>query len=234
MPVRTLVKTDEERLIALTIAKMNNDGLSETYLVLRPETVIRLNNLQPLFAEKMHKRNSALAQQSLSTAQLNELRARLRMYISHFIQVFNLGIQRGVYRATDRPLFNIDFTSEKLPYLKNDSSLLSYGADIIAGDAVRVAAGGAPMLNPTTAELEAVFNDFNACRIAHSHLKYAYDISQEAVAALRKSADSLILRIWNEVETYFSEDEISSKRRKASLWGVKYKSLPGENVQATD
>ena len=79
------------------------------------------------------------------------------------------------------------------------------------------------MSNPSVAiELKLTHADMKAALASQSNLKDDFDHAQEAVAALRADADSLILRIWNEVETYFSEEDIESKRRYAREWGVVY------------
>lgn len=55
-----------------------------------------------------------------------------------------------------------------------------------------------------------------------STLKDAYDRAQETVSNMRPDVDKLILKIWDEVETYYNQEPITSKRRFAREWGVVY------------
>jgi hypothetical protein len=51
---------------------------------------------------------------------------------------------------------------------------------------------------------------------------------QEKVAEERKTADKLILNIWNEVEACFADLEPEKKRKKAAEYGVVYIYRPSE------
>jgi hypothetical protein len=46
---------------------------------------------------------------------------------------------------------------------------------------------------------------------------------------MRPQENDLILHIWNEVETYYSSEDASSKRRKCREWGIVYINVPEEN-----
>ena len=116
----------------------------------------------------------------------------------------------------------LDVSSNSVPSLSSEEKLKTWASRLETGDPLRVAGGGAAMSNPTIAELSVVFTDMKAANTSQSNLKDDYDKAQESVAALRSEVDSLILRIWNEVETYFSEEDIESKRRKSREWGVVY------------
>ena len=59
------------------------------------------------------------------------------------------------------------------------------------------------MVMPSIAEVTAEVNLFKTLNASQSTLKDAYDNAQEAVSDMRPEVDSLILRIWDEVETAF-------------------------------
>jgi hypothetical protein len=42
------------------------------------------------------------------------------------------------------------------------------------------------------------------------------------VEELRPEADASVKKVWDEVETFYNEETITSKRRKAREWGVVY------------
>lgn len=231
MPIRRLPRTDEERASALNMGKKKKDNVPAAELPMSASTITRLDIAQPLFKQKMQARADALSAQSASTSGTDAQRNSTRMYISHYFQAFNNGVARGMFTAAERAYYKLDVSSEAVPALDSDEKLLTWGANLIEGDAQRVAAGGAAMAMPTTAEVEAVFSVFATSNQQQSNLKDAYDQAQEAVSSMRSDVDSLILRMWNEIEAAYSEEDAPSKRRKSRSWGVVYISSPGEGTE---
>jgi hypothetical protein len=213
------------------MGKKKKDNVPVAAWPMSPSTITRLDTAQPLFKQKMQARADALSAQSASTSGTDAQRNSTRMYISHYFQAFNNGVARGMFTAAERAYYKLDISSEAVPALDSDEKLLTWGANLIEGDAQRIAAGGAAMAMPTTAEVDAVFSVFATSNQQQSNLKDAYDQAQEAVSSMRNDVDSLILRMWNEIEASFSEEDAPSKRRKAREWGVVYISSPGEGTE---
>jgi hypothetical protein len=234
MPIRRLPRTDEERNSALTSGKTKKDSVPPAENVLSAQTTLRLDAQQPLFAQKMLERGVALSNQAGSTLPLTPLKERARMFISHFIQAFNNGIERGMFPANARGFYQLNVSSKAVPSLDSEEKIITWGDRLIAGDPLRVVAGGAPMAMPTIAEVNAEHSAFKAENTLQNNLKGAYDVAQEAVENLRPDTDSLIVRMWNEIETAYSEESISSKRRKSRQWGVVYVLSPGETPSPDD
>jgi hypothetical protein len=228
MPKRRLPRTDEERNAALTAAKTKKDSVPAAQNILTPPTTLRLDTQQPVFAQKMVERGVALSNQTGSTAPLTQLKERARMFISHFIQAFNNGIERGMFTANTRGFYQLDVNSKAVPPLDTEEKIITWGDRLVAGDPLRVATGGAAMAMPTITEVGVELAAFKTENTLQSNLKGAYDLAQEAVEALRPDADSLIVRLWNEIETAYSEEAPASKRRKSREWGVVYIPSPGE------
>jgi len=228
MSQRRLPETDEARNAALTSAKTKKDNVLPAEIVLSPGTVTRLDTQQPVFFQKMLERGIALGNQVGSTEPLNQKKERTRMFISHFFQSFNNGVDRGMFPKDDRGFYQLPISSGAVPDLKSEEKLITWGDRIEAGDPLRVTAGGAAMAMPTAAEVITELNAYKTENNLQSNLKGAYDLAQEAVAGLRPAADSLILRMWNEIETAYSEESAPSKRRKSREWGVVYIPSPGE------
>jgi hypothetical protein len=222
MPTRRLPISDEGRLRALNAAKRKNDSIPLVDQFLTAQTKTRLDTQQPLFQTAMQKRSNALAEQGGSTALVNTAFTGGYNYISHFIQVFNFGIVRGKYPANHRAFYNLDISSDKLPVLRSEEDIATWGMRISEGDAARVAAGGVAMANPSAVEVAAALASFNTENTSQSGLKDAYDTAQEVVEVLREEADGVIKRVWNEVETFYSEETPASKRRNAREWGIVY------------
>jgi hypothetical protein len=234
MPIRNLPRTDAERNSALTSAKTKKDSVLPAENVLSAQTTVRLDVQQPLLAQKMLERGVALSNQAGSTMPLTPLKERARMFISHFIQAFNNGIERGMFPANARGFYQLNVSSKAVPPLDSEEKIITWGDRLIAGDPLRVAAGGVAMAMPTIAEVNAEYSAFKAENTLQNNLKGAYDVAQEAVENLRPDTDSLIVRMWNEIETAYSEETAPSKRRKSRQWGVVYVLSPGETPSPDD
>jgi hypothetical protein len=170
----------------------------------------------------MHVSDTKLALQADTTSDVKKAMATARIFISHFIQVFNLGVTRAVYSAGQRAYFHLDVISEALPELTKESDISTWGDNIVDGDLARVAAGGAAMSNPTALQVKAAVLDFNTKNTDQSGKKDAFDTSQEDIIALVPEAEKVVKKVWDEVETFYNEETPSSMRRKSREWGVVY------------
>lgn len=217
---RRLPNTDVTREKALTQAKTKNDSIPVGSQFLTPPTIIRLNAAQPAFTTAMQNRGNALAAQAGATSGVTLAFTITRMYISHFFQVFNLGVFRGKYLPQHRAFYQLDVNSDSVPALSTQQDVAQWGQRVADGDAARVAAGGVAMANPTAAEVNAVVTDYITKNTAQSGMKDSFDNTQQAVAALHEESDKVIKKVWDEVDTFYNEEEPTSKRRKCREWGV--------------
>ncbi|MFC2092329.1 carboxypeptidase-like regulatory domain-containing protein [Bacteroidota bacterium] len=230
---RRLPNSDETRHVALSTAKTKKDNTPPGNIVITPNTTTRLDAAQPLFAQKMQARGKALLLQSISTSLKAAAQAKAKMYISHFIQTFNMGVDRGVFPTSHRAFYQLEISSKKVPPLNTEPLVTFWVQRLIDGDVERLAAGEAAIQMPSIAEVTTEYNIFKTANIEQSTAKDAYDKSQEAVSGMRPEVGKLILRIWDEVETAFDDEPIESKRRKAREWGVVYVSTQKATITGT-
>ncbi|MFC2092645.1 carboxypeptidase regulatory-like domain-containing protein [Bacteroidota bacterium] len=219
---RKLAQSDVKRMIALDTGKTKKDNTAPADVVLTPNTVTRLDTTQPLFKQKMQERGNTLQAQSDATAVKDAAMEKSKMFISHFIQCFNNGVKRGVFPVSHKAFYQLDVNSDSVPTMNTEAEVNLWGNHLIDGDAERITAGGSAMSMPAIAEVTTEVNLFQTLNADQSTAKDAYDNAQEAVSDMRPEVDSLILRIWDEVETAFNDEPIESKRRKAREWGVVY------------
>jgi hypothetical protein len=227
---RKLVNTDEGRKVALNTAMFKKSTTAPDKIAITQPTSDRLDIQQPLFAANMLARGTALAEQSAATSSKDTSMGVSKMYDSHFFQAFFNGVERGIYPKAHKAFYQLDVNSSSLPPLVKEADILLWGKNIIDGDAARVLAGGAAMSNPTALEVSAKYTLFLNANNTQSTKKDAYDAAQEVVSGMRTEVDSLILRIWNEVETYYDNEPIESKRRNAREWGVVYVSTRSSKI----
>lgn len=216
---RRLPNSDQTRDRALTTAKERMDAVAPADMAITPITQERLTNIQDLFKKAMQERANALVAQADGTAAMDPSKNAARMYISHFIQVFNLGVTRAVYTASARAFYQLDVSSDALPSLSTEAEILQWGQRLKDGDTARTTAGGAAMSNPTIAEVNTKTADFKTKNDTQGLKKTDYDNAQQAVVALHDEADKTIKKVWDEVETFYNEEEPASMRRKAREWG---------------
>lgn len=216
---RRLPRSDFGRQQALNTALNKN---SITPGPLNATTVTRLTAMKGAYDTGIITHGNAKAAQGNGTPVKDAAIALLRMFISHFVQVFNLGVRRAKYPAADRSFYQINISSESVPNLDDEDDVLLWGSRLVTGDPLRVAAGGAAMENPDIAEVATAHTGATTAFNTYSTLAENLDTAEEALAALNPDADTLIKRIWDEVETFYGEEEPSSKRENARRWGVIY------------
>ena len=206
----------------------NTYNISETFadkstLAIPRDVYDRLVIFYPQMEREMREYNVAMSAQTGVSAAKWTAFYRSAMFCSHYFQAFNNGILRGVFLANHRQLYNIDVNSSKIPPITNENDLLTWAANIKAGDADRVTAGGKPMSNPTAAEVETEFQAYFALAQQQTTLKINSNKEQEDVSALIDEGYLLVRDIYDEVEHKYRHDTDSSKRAKCRDWGVVYK-----------
>ena len=231
MPFRRLPDTDAGRTKALTTAKEKADTTDPAQWAIDAATKARLDATLPSWKTEVTERGTALSGQLEASKEEDEAQAFCALTSTHFIQVFNLGIKRGVYKASDRAYYGIDGNDENTPRITTEADTTLWAQRLIDGEAERTAAGGADMANPSVDDVQAAFADWQSKHTTQSGKKDEYDKEQEDVEGMRPDVDDLIVDIWDEVEFTFRKDDAPSKRRKAREWGVFYDTRPGEEPE---
>ena len=134
--------TTYTRIMALYLAKAKNDTLT-TPSPLRDKTIERLNAIYPLLNDTVKELNAATAQWANQARVKSEAKGKTVMLCSHFIQVFDMGVKRGIFDRTARIYFGLPESSAKLPRMIQDMEILTVAGNLIKGDAKRVEAGTA-------------------------------------------------------------------------------------------
>ena len=89
--------------------------------------------------------------------------AKLTMGISHFHQVLDLGVARGIFSAGARGYYGRDITASSIPNLSSYAAIAEAGEAVVNGEAARKTAEGAayvPMALPSAAEVGALLTQF--------------------------------------------------------------------------
>lgn len=228
MPFRRLPDSDVARLQALQAAADRAGVTDPAELAFSATTKTALDAMLPRWKTELDERGQALAAQAQATELVQAQKARLRMWLSHFFQVLNMGIDRGVFAAGDRASYQLDVSQTSLPSLTTEADLLMWGERVVSGEATRTTAGGTALPFPTAADVDAELTAFRTLRDEQSSRQQAHDAEQQDVVDLRDEVDSLVRDIWDEVEFQFRREPSTTLRRRSRDYGVTYVSRPGE------
>ena len=229
---RRLPQSNPAREKALNKAKNKKDNPGPAGNFLTTPTTNRLDAIQPDYHTGMRQINIKGAAANAATRLKNTAKQLCYIFVSSFIQAFNLGVKMGVYQPDDRRFYQIDESSDALPPMTTDDDLVEVGKHVIDGEADRIAAGGTAHPFPLIATVQTKYSSYKNKNTDQNSAQEELDNAQEAVGALNTEADKVIKKIWDEVETFYNEEDTESMRANARHWGVVYVTL-GEKATIT-
>ena len=230
MPYRRLPNTDQARIRSLETAinKMRN---SDYYApVLSPDLFNRAETKLQQFKGAVNRYVKSLEGQvnySKSDAYQDRLKTA-RMYVSHFLTVFNLCVKRGEMKPADRDYYSIPQDSGELPDMSSDISVIRCCENTIQGEKARTNKGGIPIYNPTIAQVAVHYDLFKELYDKQCGLRQLTEESLMVVSLMRPQIDEVILEVWNSIESYFSDLEGEKKLNACREYGLIYYYRKGE------
>jgi hypothetical protein len=222
MPYRRLPNTDAARYKALSIAYTKGREIPPFKLAFKQSTFQLVQTFLPLFEKAMYETKQAYLNQVKKNKEYVRVLKKAKLYISHFIQVVNMAIQRGDLQYSERTYFGMSDSMTKLPLLNSESDVITWGEKLIHGEDLRRSKGLSPIANPTIALVRVRYEQFLDSYKFQKTLQKNYQRSQEHLAGLRKEADHIIVKVWDEVENSYSEMTDEDKRTHSIDYGVSY------------
>lgn len=207
------------------------------------KTYVMLQGILPSFEHTYKLQRQSLSIQVNSNKEYQDVIKKARLYLSHFIRVMNMAVQRGDIRRDSFDFYGIPQDNPQLPVLNTEKDIIYWGEKIIEGEAKRLRAGRTPITNPTIAVVKVHFEKFmDALQFQKTLHKRTGDYGDK-ISDMRREADNIILKIWNEVEESFSGLDEEVKRKEAEKYGLIYvfrkselekaeeeKEMPKENI----
>ncbi|MDR1592252.1 MAG: hypothetical protein LBS16_05150 [Prevotellaceae bacterium] len=228
MPYRRLPKTDQARMRTLqTILSIEK----EFDIGALPVSFRLLNQAKTehaIFAHHVYLYSQSYEVWFEENKKYQQVIQNIRIYISHFIQVYNMAISRREFKAEGRQFYELPMDQRTVPDLSTDQSLLVWGKRLIDGERERIRCGGAPMTNPSIGKLQVHYEIFRDFKISQQTRQQTIDRNQEQVVDLRNRIDALIEEIWNCIEDYYKELPPYSRLQACSKCGVIYYYRTGE------
>ncbi len=234
MPYRRLPNTDEARVRALRCAVEEEKSYEIHKGAIAPKTLEDARVFLPMFENAQQFYKQAYQEQVNASKMLQELMKQARMYISHFIQVFNLAIIRNEVKAEHKTLYGMEPDSSSVPDMINDTSVLEWGERIIKGERERISQGGSPIYNPAIAKVTVHFEMFKDAYFKQKIYQRNTNRALEKLGLLRDQADSIILEIWNQVEDKFKEASDPASLEICRRYGLVYYYRKGEQMNVFD
>ena len=142
MPYRRLPNTDQARLRALKTAIFRCEGQEYGQETVDFSTMLDAKNIARQFESQLMLYQQALDNQVEANRQYQQALHNARMYLSHFIQVFNLSVIRGEIKAEHKHLYGLDPAANAVPDLSTEAAILQWGKRVIEGEGERVRKGG--------------------------------------------------------------------------------------------
>jgi hypothetical protein len=222
MPYRRLPNTDNARHKALLKAYHKGKETPPFKLAFSQSTFQLVVSFLPGFEKKILQQKSALTNQIERSKDYHILQKKARLYISHFVQVVNMAIQRGEISSTILDYYKLNGYSKKLPPLNTEEEIIKWGEKLIEGETQRVRKGMSPITNPTIAVVKVRYEKFLEAYRNQKNLQISNNRSLKELADSRPVADDIILQIWNEVEESFKDLPDDLRREKAMEYGLVY------------
>ena len=176
---------------------------------------------------------TALGNRKAETAESVAAMNKLKMYSSHLRTAVRHRALREEQPARIFDFYGLNSDGTQPTFNSRRERLLAAEA-LIAGDAEAVAAGYAPIVAPSAAELQVVYDAAMAQAGDLPAADKAYDEAQAAVAALRPQADKLIKAVRAAILYATYEMDAPSQRRVLRNYGSEYYYAPAEKVDDGD
>jgi len=241
MPYRKLPNSDTQFSAALDSAWNKWLHTSDSTRLITPEQARQLEDppnpipegyvlsLRAQFKKELADVGPALRAQTDVTEDLEHAAAALSQITSHFIQVFNFAVQRGVFARSDRAFYGLDVSGSVLPTLNSYDDAEQWAQKLVDGEKKRLEIPGAvPMAMPAASEVATALAAFRNLRTQQSAAKDAYGMEIGQVDLLRPQIVALIGDLWDTIEFNLRKNDGPTLRRFAREWGVVYLTRPGE------
>ncbi len=222
MPYRRLPNTDAARLRAMKQAYELGRSLPPHELAFSQNAYTRVGLFINKFEDAVTLYRQACHRQGKHSRPYQMISRKAKLYVSHFIQVVNMGILRGELKPEVRAFYGLDPNDTRVPKLNGDQDVVDWGQRVIDGEQRRISEGHAPILNPTAALVKVQYEQFLESYRSQRTLQNTTARTLKALDELRRTADEIILDIWNEVEATYADRPDVEKRAAAEKYGVVY------------
>lgn len=189
---------------------------------LTPQTAARLSEIVPQFKAGLEAVHSAAVQAGQAVSEEQKAQEACSMYLRHALLSLFMGVERQVFPSHVLPLYGIHISRPVLPPLRREQELITVGKNFLRGEQKRVEDGGQPLCLPSAAEVKEKLEAFQQANIQEGTASQALRDRQGELKELRAKGEAIVRKVWDEVDTFYNELPLESRRGYARLWGVIY------------
>jgi hypothetical protein len=236
MPYRRLPNTDVARLRALRIAFEKGKELPPFQLAFSQAALQKIRSNLHIFEAAVQESRQAYNIQISKSQEYIRLLKKVKLYLSHFVQVTNMAIIRGELNASDCEYFGFAH-DQKVPSFNSEKDVIAWGEKLIQGETLRIKNRLTPIGNPSIAVVKVWYEKFMDANLFQKNLQKNVQRSQKNLLGLRKIVDGIISQIWNEVEQHYQDLPDEMKRNSCKMYGIVYffrkNELPAKGMSQT-
>ena len=222
MPYRRLPKTDAARLKALEALADNNEVYAVNGHFIDRKLITEAQRLYARFSDATTQYKLSIRTQVRYSKRITALQHNAMIYLSHFLQVLFLAIERGEVGEDELMAYGLDPKQRLVPYLKTADAVMEWAPKVIKGENSRVKKGGKPILSPPIGSVSTHFDVFRGMYDAQKQYKTRTHKALDDITQMRPEVDSLILRIWDVVESHYSIEPPEKRYDLCRKFGVVY------------
>ena len=228
MPYRRLPKTDAARLRALKTVLDSNDLYTVRNRFVDWQTINRARPAYDRLLTASEQYRLACSARVRGVGKIDKLQRNASMYVSHFLQVLMMAVERGEIKRSALKLYGMDEGTSTLPNMKSIGGILRWGRLAVEGEKARVKQGGRPIYNPTIGMVSTHIDIFNDCYQQQKRLKDNIGRALESLKRIRPEVDDVILELWNQIEAHFKDEPPETRFDMCRKFGVVYYYRKGE------
>jgi hypothetical protein len=222
MPYRRLPTTDVARLKALHTCTRIAEISELDQLAFPAEYIHTMRNIINKLEGAKHQQNQARRHQVAFNREYQPKLVKTRLYLSHFIQVLNLAVVREEIPESARAFYGLEEYGNRLPDLRSDTDILEWGKRIIDGENQRLKTGGIPIMTPNVARVKVWYDQFRDGYYNQlTSIKTTARADQKMIE-IRREVDSLLAKVWDGVEKFYSSYTENKRRELAESYGIVY------------
>ena len=222
MPYRRLPNTDKARLRALKTAFQAGKRIVPQNLAFSQKRFHSIEKSLQIFQQILDIKKDSYQSRISINKKFHIQQKKTKLYLSHFIQVFNMAIQRGELDKIERNYFDISENNSTIPEIQTSEDILYWGPKIILGEKERMKDGRNPIYNPKPALVKIEFEKFNELFKEKGIQTSIHEANSQKIKNIRSEIDILISKVWDDIEQYYSNLMPVLKRQNCSEYGVQY------------
>ena len=222
MPYRRLPTTDKARRRALEAALKQASKVDERKLVFSKYTLNELNVVKTNFENTLKQYIADINIQSEKNKDYKAAMEKAATYISHFIQVLFMTVERGEIKEESLKFYDLLGKNGKVPLLNTEQEILDWGQKISEGEQKRIQKGGSPIYTPSIAVVKVKVEEFKDIAIYMQNMKRISARSYERMKVARKVTNDFISKMWTEIEEHIENGSPKHKRQRSQEYGIVY------------